>query len=192
MTNSTPKATARSSYNQIILVYYWTAQYAIKYVTREFRAEKVRVSSGRIIITPHFIRYSTVHQYFIRIASRQTASTATSATAKTYTAATATVKRIFWGAAFKATSSSMAALFLVLRRSIGTGFVEPIATMLLRTLVATAIAKLKTNTARENIRNNRNKLLLSVKLRGSSIGSRCVRSGEVMEGVTHISGDAGL
>jgi hypothetical protein len=49
-------------------------------------------------------------QYFIRIASRQAASTATDATAKKYNAATAKIKRILWEAAFKATLSSTAAL----------------------------------------------------------------------------------
>ena len=87
-----------------------------------------------------------IHTYFLRIASRQTATTATAATAKKYTAATAKIKRILWGAAYKATLSSTAALFVVLRRSIGTGFVDPIATMLLRTSTATSIAKLETVT----------------------------------------------
>ena len=129
--------------------------------------------------------------HFIRIASRQTATTATVATAKKYTAATAKIKRILWGAPFKATLSSTAALFVVLRRSIGTGFIDSIATMILRTSAATAIAKLETDTARKNTRSKRKQLLLSVKLRGSGIGSR-TRSGEVSGGVTHISGDAGL
>ncbi len=88
--------------------------------------------------------------------------------------------------------SSTAALFVGLRRSIGTGFVDHIATMLLMIPAATAIAKLETDTARKNIRNNRKQLLLSVKLRGSSIGSRCIRNGEVSGGVSHILGDAGL
>ncbi len=111
----------------------------------------------------------TVQQYFIRIASRQIASAATAATAKKYTAASAKIKQNLWRAVFKATLSSTAATFVGLRRSIGTGFVDHIATMLLRISAATAIARLETVTARKNIRNNKKQLLLSVKLRGFGI-----------------------
>ena len=63
--------------------------------------------------TDTVVLYTTIH-----IATRQIASTATPATAKEYSAAIARIKLIIWGAAFKATPSPTAALFVVLRRSV--------------------------------------------------------------------------
>ena len=47
VTNSPPphKATARSNSDHIVLVYFWTTQYARKYVAREFWVEMVRGSN---------------------------------------------------------------------------------------------------------------------------------------------------
>ena len=58
------------------------------------------------------------------------------------------------------------------------------AARLLRKAVATAIAKLETDTVATNGTNNRRQLLLSLKLRGSNIESRCIKSGGISGGVS--------
>ena len=76
-----------------------------------------------------------------------------------------------------------------------TGFADANATKptrLLRTSPATAIAKFETDTARKKIEGTIGGATAIAKATGSATGSRCIRSGEISEGVTEISGDSGL
>ena len=63
------------------------------------------------------------------------------------------------------------------------GLVYGNATGLLRKSVANPITKLETVTVATNGTNNRRRLLISLKLRGSTIESRCIKSGGISGGV---------
>ncbi len=67
------------------------------------------------------------------------------------------------------------------------GLVDGKSTRLLRKASATAIAKLETVTVAINGSNNRKQLLLSLKLRGSAIESRRIKSGGISEDLSLVS-----
>ncbi len=64
------------------------------------------------------------------------------------------------------------------------GLLDGKATRLLRKAAATAIAKLEAVTVAINESNNRRQMLLSLKLRGSAIESRCRKTDGISGGVS--------
>ncbi len=93
--------------------------------------------------------------------------------------ATAKATGIFLRDAAKVTWAPRATLSVIFRRSIEQALVDANATRCLQKAAAIAIAKLETDTDVINERSNKMRLLLSLKLRNSAFGSRCIKSGGI-------------
>ena len=104
--------------------------------------------------------------------------------AKKCVAATAKITRIMWRAAAKVTLARSEGCYVRRFAEIyRSGLIDGNARRLLRNSHAIAIAKLKTTTVATNETNTRRLLLISLKLRGSDIESRCIKSGGISGGV---------